>query len=284
MNSGKRKRLLFATVVAAAGAGLACPEPAPPPDVLARLDGEALSFRAFEDFLERNTTIAVAGLSSDTLSALFDQCLEERLLARLAQDELGLDPTEGIRAKVEALLAANEIGIDDKQIFRHYQRHRSDYQRPERVLLRQLLITDRATAHTVQEFWAGGADYVAVLQRFAETPSVHVGEEGEFSRQALPADFTDMLFSMTNEEVSGVLEADYGFHVFQVVRRMPAEVAPLSVVAGEIRIELEEQDRRRVVQRLVGEARERYNVRVFESNVPFNYVGNYGSNEVQSSP
>ena len=106
MTSNERRRLFWSSVVVAVGAGLGCPEPAPPPDQLARLDGEALSYREFEDFLERNTTIGVAGLNSDTLSALFDQCLEERLLARLAQDELGLNPTEGIRAKLEALLAA----------------------------------------------------------------------------------------------------------------------------------------------------------------------------------
>jgi hypothetical protein len=270
-------------MMAVVGVGLGCPEPVPPPDLLARLDSETLSYPDFEAFLKQNTAAEMAVLGSESLSALLDQCLDERLLARLAQDDLGMDPAVGIRARVEALLAADVNRVDDRLIFRYYESHRSAYNRPERVHLRQLLITDRAIAHEVQDLWSSGVAYSAMLERLAEDPSVHVGEEGEFSWQALPTAFAEPLFSLDDGEVSEVLEADYGFHVFQVVRQMPAEVVPLSTVADEIREELEEQHRRRELQRLVAEARERYNVRVFERNLPFNYVGKYGSNEIESS-
>jgi len=283
MIPSSRNRLALAGMVVVVGAGLGCPESVPPPDLLARLNSESLSYQEFEVFLEHNTAAGMAVLGSESLSALLDQCLDERLLARLALDDLGLDPAVSIRVRVEALLAADENRVDDRLVFRYYESHRSAYHRPARVHLRQLLITDRTTAHEVRDLWSSGVTYNAMLDRLAESPVVHVGEEGEFSRQALPTAFAEPLFSLDDGEVSEVLEADYGFHVFQVVRRMPAEVVPLSAVADEIREELEEQYRRRELQRLVAEARERYNVRVFERNVPFDYVGKYGSNEIESS-
>lgn len=278
-----RSRLALAAMVVVSGVGLGCPQPVPPSDLLAQLDTEILSYQEFEVYLEHNTATGMAALGSDTLSALFDQCLDERLLARLALDELGMGSDLGTRERVEALLAADGNQIDERVVFRYYQSHRSDYQRPERVHLRQLLITDRTTAYEVRDLWFGGMEYAALLDRLAENPMVQVGEEGEFSLQALPASFVEPLFALDDGEVSKVLEADYGFHVFQVVRRLPAEVVPFSAVADEIREELEEQHHRRVLQRLVAEARERYNVRVFERNVPFNYVGKYGSNETESN-
>ena len=76
-------------------------------------------------------------------------------------------------------------------------------------------------------------------------------------------------------EFSDVVAADYGFHIFQVVERLPARSVPLA----EARAEIERQLRRRLADaelaELVDSARNRYNVRVHRRNLPFNYAGHY---------
>ncbi|HEX5760311.1 MAG TPA: hypothetical protein VF121_14075, partial [Thermoanaerobaculia bacterium] len=69
----------------------------------------------------------------------------------------------------------------------------------------------------------------------------------------------------------------YGFHLFQVVERLPAAVVPLAAARPEIvrRLRRERADRR--LRALVEEARGRYTVAVYERNLPFHYQGNYSA-------
>ena len=75
--------------------------------------------------------------------------------------------------------------------------------------------------------------------------------------------------------VSAPVATDYGFHLFQVVERLPAGTVPMSAVAAEIRETLRRERTEQRLAELVGEARRRYNVRVFGRNLPFNYQGLY---------
>ena len=71
-------RPTLASMVVVLGVGLGCPESVPPPDLMARLDSETLSYQEFEAFLEDNTAAGMAVLGSESLSALLDQCLDVR--------------------------------------------------------------------------------------------------------------------------------------------------------------------------------------------------------------
>lgn len=269
--------LVLAALVLSVGSG--CADRAPQPDVAARLDGEEILYDEFEGFLVRSSVEAGTVLGSDVLSRLLDQFLEERLLQKLAADTLQLDERVDGREAVRALLAAHDVGvIDEASVVAHYERHRRDYERPESVYLRQLLLTDREVADRLRGMWAAGVPYEEVLDRFADDESLHVGQEGEFTRSDLPAAVAETLFSLRPGEVSEVLAADYGFHVFQVLRHVPPGSVPLSEVAESIRLELESRRRDELLSDLVNRARRRYNVRVFERNVPFNYVGEFESN------
>jgi hypothetical protein len=76
-----------------------------------------------------------------------------------------------------------------------------------------------------------------------------------------------------------VVEAEYGFHLFQVVERLPAAEVPLADARVEIgrRLRRERADAR--LAELVAEARRRYNVAVLERNLPFNYQGRYSAED-----
>ena len=67
------------------------------------------------------------------------------------------------------------------------------------------------------------------------------------------------------------MPADYGFHIFQVVARQPAEVVPLAAARGEIVARLRQERADRRCGRWSEEARGRYNVKVYERNLPFGY-------------
>jgi parvulin-like peptidyl-prolyl isomerase len=83
--------------------------------------------------------------------------------------------------------------------------------------------------------------------------------------------------------VSGLVPAEYGFHIFQVTERRPAEVVPLAQARGEIVAKLRQQRADRLLRSLVQQARTRYNVVVYERNLPFGYEGSYKESHAQNT-
>ncbi len=97
------------------------------------------------------------------------------------------------------------------------------------------------------------------------------------SRDDLPPAFADRIFALAPGESSEIIRADYGFHIFQVTERRPAELVPLAEAEPEIRERLARERSQGAVEKLAAEALERYDVEVYRRNLPFNYQGSYES-------
>jgi parvulin-like peptidyl-prolyl isomerase len=256
-------------------------EPAAP-DVVARIEGEEIRYAQIERYVKRTAGDGESVLVSDVLSQLFDQYMDEELLVRLAADrglvQRGLDATTASRRRaIDALLAAElEEGPDEREVAAWYESHRGEFTRPERVRLRQILTEDRATAERALRELAGGGDFAQVARTLSDGPgAASGGYQGELSRADLPPAFADVIFSLRPGEVSRLIPADYGFHIFQVVARSPAGVIPLAEARPEIEERLRQERADRLLADLVGEARRRYNVEVHARNLPFEYRGSY---------
>lgn len=260
-------------------------EPAAP-DVVARIEGEEIRYAQVELYVARTAGEGESVLASDVLSQLFDQYLDEELLLRLAADRglvrRGLDATSASRRRaIDALLADEsdngpDTEPDEREVAAYYEAHRAELTRPERVRLRQILTEDRATAERALRELAGGADFAQVARTLSDGPgAASGGYQGELSRADLPPAFADVIFSLRPGEVSRLIPADYGFHIFQVVARSPAGVIPLAEARPEIEERLRQERADRLLADLVGEARRRYNVEVHARNLPFEYRGSY---------
>ncbi len=274
---------------------VACQRQQPPaPDAVARIGDEDLRYADFAAWLKRNGSDADGVLASDVLSQLFDQFLEERLLVHQAIDRRLVREARGAagqRAAIETLLAsgrepatgeANEANEAD--IARYYEAHRQEFARPERVKLRQILTQDRATAERALEEIAGGADFQEVSRRLSRDPGAAAGGyQGELSREDLPPSFAEVIFGLRPGEVSRLVPAEYGFHIFQVTGREPAQVIPLAAARSEILGKLRQERADRLLQSLVREARTRYNVSVYGRNLPFDYEGYYSDSHAKTS-
>jgi peptidyl-prolyl cis-trans isomerase C len=288
MTPRRRPAAAFAVVAAGAVTCLgACREAPPPPspDVVAEIEGEPVRYEQFEAYVERALGEPGDSLGSDVLSQLFDQFVEERLLARLAV-ERGLLPAgaaagrAGRRRAVDLLLAAagdadGAAATSPGALRAWYDAHRDRFRRPARVRLRQLLVEDRGRAEQAFEEIRAGAPFAAVAARLADDPAVAAtgGSLGELSREDVPPAFAEVIFALAPGEVSPVVEADYGFHLFQVTETLPAEVLPFEAVRDEVEQSVRREAADRRLRELAEEARRRYDVSVWDRNLPFNYRG-----------
>ncbi len=246
------------------------------PDLAARVGESAVGYGEFEAYLEENSVDPDFGWGSDVLSALLDQFLDEQLLHRLAVERGLADEATGSRAAVEQLLAAAGDGVGEAEVAAYYRRHRASFERPERARVRQILLPDEAAVGRAQAELAAGASFPELAERLSQVPGGAIGDrDAALAREDLPPAFAEAIFALAPGEVSAPVATDYGFHLFQVVERLPAGSAPLSAVAAEIAETLRRERSEQRLTALVAEARERYNVRVFGRNLPFNYQGLY---------
>jgi hypothetical protein len=246
------------------------------PDQAARIGDQSVGYAEFEAYLAENSVDPDFGWGSDVLSALFDQFLEEELLWHLAVDRGLAEDDAARRQAVEHLLGEAGDGIGEPEVADYYRRHQARFDRPERVRVRQILLPDQATVDLAQAELASGGAFTELAERLSQVPAGAIGDrDAALSRADLPPAFAEAIFGLESGEISAPVATDYGFHLFQVVERLPAGALPLSAVAAEIReaLRLERADLR--LAELVAEARGRYNVRVFGRNLPFNYQGLY---------
>ncbi len=260
----------------------ACGGGHPEPDAVARIGSQVIRYPQFELYVRDNVGAggAAAGLDGAVLSRLFDQFLDERLLVRHAVEQglvtVGTKP----RRAVEALLAgAGWVEAGAGEVAAHYLRHQADFQRPERVRLRQILVEERATADAARAAILAGEAFTVVARRLARSPGAQRGilggEQGELARGDLPPEVAGVVFALAPGEVSEVVAADYGFHLFQVIERLPAAQVPLAEAETEVRARLRRERADRHLAAVVEEARNQYDLEVYARNLPFAYQGMY---------
>ncbi len=260
----------------------------PPPDAVARIGDSEVRYGEFEGYLARTVDDSGGVLGSDVLTGLFDQFLEEKLLARLALDRKLVREAGGAAGPRHAIDALLQNGLERQpgaaEIAVYYRAHRAEFSRPERVRVRQILTEDRETAEKALREIADGAAFAEVARRLSRDPSAAAGgDQGELSRADLPPAFAEIIFNLQPGEVSRLVPAEYGFHIFQVTERQPPEVVPLEQARGEILAKLRQERADRLLRSLVQEARTRYNVVVYERNLPFGYEGTYKESHAQNT-
>lgn len=277
-------RNLRAHSLPALAAGLAallsgCGAARPSPDTVALVAGAEVTYADLAAYVEAETDSPAAALESPVLSRLLDQHLTERLLVRVAQERGLVAADAGTREALSALLrsAPAEEPMRAETLAR-YRDRQDELTLPERVRLRQVLTETREEAEAARAELAAGADFADVARRFSEDPSApYGGAQGELAREDLPEEFADVIFGLEPGEVSEVLEADYGFHIFQITARLPGRVVPFEEAETVLTQEVREERVRRWLDGLVEEARSRYAVRVYEKNLPFDYHGAYAT-------
>ena len=252
-----------------------CGAEIPPPDLVARIGGTGIELAAFEGYLEESSIDLDAGLGDRVLSRLFDEFLDETLILRTAVDEGLVDEGATRREGLEALLDEQlEAELTDERVLLYHRTHSERFDRPERVRLSQILVEDRATAQQALQELGSGVPFEEVARRLSTEPAAVLGgDQGFLGRDDLPPAFADTIFELEVGESSEIVAADYGFHIFHLTDRRPAEVVPVREAAAEIREQLRRTESQEARARLVEEARGRYNTAVYASNLPFDYQG-----------
>jgi len=138
--------------------------------------------------------------------------------------------------------------VTNQQVEQYYQQHQKDYQVPDEVKVRHILIkvapnadakTDAAAKQKAEDLLKqikGGADFAQLAKANSDDPGSKEqgGELGMIQRGVTVPAFETAAFGLQPGQYSDVIKTQFGYHILQVEAKQTAHLKPLDEVKAQI--------------------------------------------------
>jgi len=138
--------------------------------------------------------------------------------------------------------------VSDQQVLQYYQGHQKDYQVPEEVKVRHILIkvdagadpkVDAAAKQKAEDLLKqikGGADFAALAKANSDDPGSKEqgGELGMIQRGVTVPAFEKAAFGLEPGQISDVVKTQFGYHIIKVEEKQTAHLKSLDEVKAQI--------------------------------------------------
>jgi len=150
---------------------------------------------------------------------------------------------------IERLIAHEvnkRIAVGPSDVRRYYQANAQEFEKPERVRVRQIVVDAEEEARKVEELLQGGTDFATLAREKSTAPEAERGGDlGFFAMGEMPAEF-NVVFGLSKGGISGIVKSPYGFHVFKLEEKRHAGRMGLDEVSKGIaeKLRREKEDSR----------------------------------------
>ncbi|MCK9418275.1 MAG: peptidyl-prolyl cis-trans isomerase [Nitrospirae bacterium] len=138
------------------------------------------------------------------------------------------------------------IAVAPSDVRRYYQANAREFERPERVRVRQIVVATEEEARKVEELLQAGTDFATLAREKSTAPEAERGGDlGYFAMGEMPAEF-NVVFGLPKGGISGIVKSPYGFHVFKLEEKRGAGRMGLDEVSHGIaeKLQREKEDTR----------------------------------------
>ena len=156
------------------------------------------------------------------------------------------------------------VQVVDAEVERYYSEHAQEYQEPERVRVMQIVVATRDEAVQLRDkLRRSPQTFAEVARKSSIAPEgKNGGDLGYIGRGAGFPEVFDACFSMPVNVVSDVTPSPYGFHLFKVTDKKPAQRRTLEQAHGEIAEKLGRERRARAQAEYVEGLRKRARISI----------------------
>ena len=258
----------------------AAPTASPEVKILATINGDPVTLAEFEERFQRSGLKPEKDAEVQVKEEFLNRLIERKMLLREAQRrriKIGLPE---INSRIEMLrreqgkdvkealgsmgidyekwksdvwedmmierLVAREIprnaAVSSAEIRRYYQDNAQEFERPEEVRVRQIVVESPQEAQKVlEELQQDKADFAALARKYSRAPeAAEGGDLGYFAMGDMPGEF-NVVFGLPKGGVSGVVKSPYGLHIFKLEDKRKAGRLSLEAAAPQIAEKLREQ-------------------------------------------
>ncbi len=194
----------------------------------------------------------------------FEKDYDEEARKKLLDD---IEQQIRVEQRLEAI--CKELPEPSKEeIEAFYNENAENFRTPEQLRVAHMVKyvnwqTDEAAAQqALQQAKAeldGGKPFEAVVDRYTDCGDAG-GDLGMVTRGQMVEEFEDVIFNLSEGQVSDIFRTRFGYHIAKVYSRKPSEIAGLDEVKSHIVEALSQQKREKAIEQFVDELRSKATV------------------------
>lgn len=125
------------------------------------------------------------------------------------------------------------LKVTKEEIQEYYDAHQTEFEKPRRVLIRQIVLPDEESAKKARHGLTR-SNFASRAKELSITPeAAEGGVLGPFSKEEIPRVF-NIAFTMRKGDIYGILKSTYGFHLIMLEDKLPAKKLSLTEAEPEI--------------------------------------------------
>lgn len=129
----------------------------------------------------------------------------------------------------------SEVTITDEDAKKYYDENKSEFEAPERVAAKHILVSSEEEASKVKEEISNGLSFEDAARKYSSCPSKEQGGNlGEFSRGMMVPEFEEASFALPIGTVSEPVKTQFGYHLIQVDSRTDASTKAFEEVKDQV--------------------------------------------------
>jgi parvulin-like peptidyl-prolyl isomerase len=275
-------------------------------NIVLKIGGSSYFNSDFERYVQATMGDDYQSLSAVSLSRLFDNFTEEKILLQAAQNlnltltseekKLYLEKLSNEFKSGNSKVSIDELDtkilfdrlliqkytyelvrgveVQDQEIKDYYRIHKKEFLHPERVKVSQILLDSEDKAIEVYERVKGGSE--EGFKEAARKESLGLegpkgGEMGIFEMGQLPFEMERVIFSLKEGEISPVVESLYGYHIFRLDKKYGAELVSEEDAVPQIKTKLLNQKIKDRLSEHIEELKKNLEWAVYPQNLSFPY-------------
>jgi peptidyl-prolyl cis-trans isomerase C len=178
--------------------------------------------------------VAISETRSEYPEGTFETSLAERDTT-LKEWSQGLQ-SNLLMEKIIAQTVYSKVEVSDDEVEDYYKKNRTEYDRPDQVRARQIVVASEAEGEKVLGLLRQGEPFDEIARQYSMSPdSEEGGDLGFFARGEMPAEFDAVVFKVTPGRLSDLIKSEYGYHVFLVEEKRKAHQLTLDEARENIR-------------------------------------------------
>jgi peptidyl-prolyl cis-trans isomerase C len=141
-----------------------------------------------------------------------------------------------------------KIKLTDKDYEAYYNAHKKEFENPEMVRARHILVAVKPNAteeekkaalkkaEDILEKAKKGEDFAKLASEYSDDPGSKAkgGDLGFFTQGSMVGKFEQAAFTLKPGEISPVVETEFGYHIIKVEERKAAEQQPYDAVKEQV--------------------------------------------------
>jgi len=245
--------------------------------ILAEVAGEIITLLDMENALHSKPDFfRHIYTRTEAKETLLRTLTDYKLFAKVAREE-NLDKIPEVERKINTAIekalilrrTIDAVSMSEKDLRDYYEDHLKEFQIPEQIKIRRIVVETEVEAIEILETLEAGAEFEKIArERSIGATAQSGGELGWFGRGRLDPAVERAGFTLKKGETSGIIKTPSGFHIIKLEDKRRARQQSFSEVRNRIKKTLQEQKQKEVREQKRKELGQRYGVRIHSEFLP----------------